>query len=62
MSVEAKRARKAMLADLRSVVSLCTCEWPLTRYRNGHGHHPECPAAGAERHPQQPPASARGAS
>ena len=36
--------RKVMLADLRRVVRLCTCEWPLTVYRNGDGHHSECPA------------------
>lgn len=35
--------RKAMLADLRRVVKLCVCEWPITVYRNGDGHHHECP-------------------
>ena len=22
----------------------CACSWPGTRYRNGSGHHTECPA------------------
>lgn len=43
-SASAAQARRKMLADLRRVVRLCTCEWPLTKYRNGDGHHDECPA------------------
>lgn len=45
----AKQMRKAMLANLRRVVRDCTCEWPLAKYRNGHGHHPDCPAVDAAR-------------
>lgn len=44
MSAEAKRARKDMLAKLRRTVQLCECEWPLVRYRNRHGHDPDCPS------------------
>lgn len=43
MSDEAKRARKKMLSDLRRIVQLCECEWPLVKYRNRHGHSPDCP-------------------
>lgn len=44
MSPEAIKARKERLAALRRVVRLCTCEWPLAKYRNGDGHHPDCAA------------------
>ena len=46
---DAAVVRKAMLANLRRVVKLCACDWPITTYRNGHGHHPDCPAADTAR-------------
>lgn len=44
VKLEAKARRTAMLANLRRVVRLCNCAWPIQTYRNGDGHHPECPA------------------
>lgn len=40
----AAKIRKERIAEMRHVVKTCNCEWPLTVYRNGHGHHPDCPA------------------
>lgn len=41
---QARAERRRMLADLRRVVRVCECEWPIVKYRNGDGHHDECPA------------------
>lgn len=49
MTADAAKVRKAMLANLRRVVRDCTCDWPVTKYRNSHGHHPDCPAVDAAR-------------
>lgn len=46
---EAAKRRKAMLSSLRRVVRDCDCAWPIQVYRNGHGHHPTCPAANLAR-------------
>ena len=53
MSAEAQMTRKAMLSNLRRIVKLCDCEWPIQIHRNGHGHHPDCPAAQAARFGQR---------
>ncbi|HVM07164.1 MAG TPA: hypothetical protein VM345_01775 [Acidimicrobiales bacterium] len=37
---QAKAERQERIKKMRA----CECGWPITRYRNGDGHHPECPA------------------
>lgn len=27
----------------RALLAMCNCAYPIDRYRNGSGHHPECP-------------------
>ena len=41
---EARIKREQIVAELRRVVRLCNCRWPLVKYRNGDGHHETCPA------------------
>lgn len=43
-ALEALLKRRQMLADLQAVVAECCCLWPTTKYRNGDGHHDDCPA------------------
>lgn len=38
--VQARARRKAMRREL----NLCECAWPIETYRNGSGHHADCPA------------------
>lgn len=40
----AKSIRERKLANFTAVYALCTCLYPLVRYRNGHGHSGDCPA------------------
>ena len=40
----AKRVRERKLRRLKAIVDVCTCCWPVTMYRNRHGHGEGCPA------------------
>lgn len=37
--------RAFMLDDLKAIVEVCNCDWPVVTMRNGHGHRDDCPAA-----------------
>jgi hypothetical protein len=41
---QAAKTRKRRLKELRKVVELCNCTWPLDVMRNGDGHADNCPA------------------
>jgi hypothetical protein len=40
----ARLYRDGKLRRLQEVYGACACAFPLTSYRNGHGHAEDCPA------------------
>jgi hypothetical protein len=40
----AKRVREKRLTRITAMYEACTCMWPITSYRNQHGHGENCPA------------------
>lgn len=43
---DATKLAKARLERTRMIelLTICTCAYPIDRYRNRSGHHSECPA------------------
>lgn len=39
----ARRKREEHVKSAQLVFDTCACAWPIVTYRNGTGHHPECP-------------------
>ncbi len=44
MKAKAKALRDKELAELTELYAACTCAYPITTYRNMHGHDDSCPA------------------
>lgn len=40
---EASARRHEELAKIQHMVALCDCQYPVVKYRNGHGHSEDCP-------------------
>lgn len=40
---DAHQRRQAELTQMTYMVNLCNCQFPIVKYRNGHGHSEDCP-------------------